>query len=1391
MAAGLEAEKAVPVTEVQDHSRQRDLFNLAGIAHDEAHFDKMVVLVTRHGCDPNARNTAANYHYTPMHQAAVAGNIESLAVLIGLGGNVNVFDGAEYSPMHRACSHAKYQSVALLIAFGADVVLPGRHGNTPLHVAAFMESSRCLGVILASGKAELERRNGPEHNATALMRAVEGGTLRCVKALVKAGADLFATRVWPSRAEVARVKAAGGKLPTPIEETASDLANRLGDGPIAGYLAQQMRTRTDGKAAFEAFQDMREERAAAAASEADAAAKAQAAADMLAEAARGGEAVASGDDAATEPRQAGPDSMPLGAGLHYSGPRALRSGRTASAAVRGEGGEASDVSELYELSEAAKEQRRRQQSLRPGEALFGGNVASDATMREREGLAPRAVDRGASLAEVLTEEAVAAFLAKHASGVAALQAALDSRAAETGPVADAPSKPGSPARTARGDAPGFSPAPQGIPADETCATRGGPVGAGVAAGRGARDSYQDCLGAEEGPTQGGQPGAKPAHPNPRASRNYEPRPSAGPASDVAEGFVTGSVLARAPSAGTAYSAVLGEPGEAANDQPAAPAAGAAGAALSAPGASVSGAGAMTAGTAASAGTPVAEAGSRAATAFVPSPLAYRPVTGSFKMVRFHPTEDKDDGAQRRMQELDDEAARLGLARTWSSAASRGCVSPVLSPVGAGAPLEASASAVSSIGSPTHAPLMATFSSASSAFGSNPFSSPRPGFAGACTPQARADMASKLDAASSLLQGAESFWASSTPQAGGPDLVRAMSGDSELVAAAARAEEGGSSAESSAAAANAAAAAAAEEEEASSPEPTVPSPAAGAGHPDRAAHPTGLSRMLSPAASAGSATTGPSLSPVRTAFVRALSEAKPLDTDGAIPRVDVSQLLFRESDVMGEGKDKEVFKGWVQPEDGGELLPVAIAKLKSANASKTKEHGFMEALAGCPGVSQLVAWAVDKHYNYYAFVFAQYGDLAQQANRVGQAVRADWSRRVAPALVRSTAAKAMELLRTSAAATGPPRAEAPGARSSLDCYASAGIEPRPDPTLAGADASDIDRAAMQAVLSLGAEAIEPVVASLRSCAREVQRACEAWTEPVWLDSGVMSAPSVFGRVMPATAALVVSPTVLLQGCLQAARGLLAISDLGAIHGDFAARNVLVLEMQEHAPFADASRFRVAVSDFGMSLWVTTEESVVPREAPDGMPMRWQSPEVFRSKKFSAKGDVWSWAVMCWELLTLGAGPFLDRDFPHTECFSNEGKPLGINAAAAYGVEGTAPLFLDDAVREAQNAQAKGRGRRWAPSAVTYGQPRLRLGRPGIGVTSSAAAAARIERMRLDGADDAAIAAAVAAATASHPWIPNDMWSLMQQCWAEAPAMRPSFRAVVAEMEGIVAGLHKGR
>ncbi|KAA0159901.1 hypothetical protein FNF28_05629 [Cafeteria roenbergensis] len=1214
MAAGLEAEKAVPVTEVQDHSRQRDLFNLAGIAHDEAHFDKMVVLVTRHGCDPNARNTAANYHYTPMHQAAVAGNIESLAVLIGLGGNVNVFDGAEYSPMHRACSHAKYQSVALLIAFGADVVLPGRHGNTPLHVAAFMESSRCLGVILASGKAELERRNGPEHNATALMRAVEGGTLRCVKALVKAGADLFATRVWPSRAEVARVKAAGGKLPTPIEETASDLANRLGDGPIAGYLAQQMRTRTDGKAAFEAFQDMREERAAAAASEADAAAKAQAAADMLAEAARGGEAVASGDDAATEPRQAGPDSMPLGAGLHYSGPRALRSGRTASAAVRGEGGEASDVSELYELSEAAKEQRRRQQSLRLGEALFGGNVASDATMREREGLAPRAVDRGASLAEVLTEEAVAAFLAKHASGVAALQAALDSRAAETGPVADAPSKPGSPARTARGDAPGFSPAPQGIPADETCATRGGPVGAGAAADRGARDSYQDCLGAEEGPTQGGQPGAKPAHPNPRASRNYEPRPSAGPASDVAEGFVTGSVLARAPSAGTAYSAVLGEPGEAANDQPAAPAAGAAGAALSAPGASVSGAGAMTAGTAASAGTPVAEAGSRAATAFVPSPLAYRPVTGSFKMVRFHPTEDKDDGAQRRMQELDDEAARLGLARTWSSAASP---------------------------------------------------------------------------------------------------------------------------------------------------------------------------------SAGSATTGPSLSPVRTAFVRALSEAKPLDTDGAIPRVDVSQLLFRESDVMGEGKDKEVFKGWVQPEDGGELLPVAIAKLKSANASKTKEHGFMEALAGCPGVSQLVAWAVDKHYNYYAFVFAQYGDLAQQANRVGQAVRADWSRRVAPALVRSTAAKAMELLRTSAAATGPPRAEAPGARSSLDCYASAGIEPRHDPTLAGADASDIDRAAMQAVLSLGAEAIEPVVASLRSCAREVQRACEAWTEPVWLDSGVMSAPSVFGRVMPATAALVVSPTVLLQGCLQAARGLLAISDLGAIHGDFAARNVLVLEMQEHAPFADASRFRVAVSDFGMSLWVTTEESVVPREAPDGMPMRWQSPEVFRSKKFSAKGDVWSWAVMCWELLTLGAGPFLDRDFPHTECFSNEGKPLGINAAAAYGVEGTAPLFLDDAVREAQNAQAKGRGRRWAPSAVTYGQPRLRLGRPGIGVTSSAAAAARIERMRLDGADDAAIAAAVAAATASHPWIPNDMWSLMQQCWAEAPAMRPSFRAVVAEMEGIVAGLHKGR
>ena len=78
MAAGMESEEAVPVTAIQDDSLQRELFNLAGSAEDDADFDRMKILVTRFHCNPNTRNEAANYHYTPMHQAGEPSHARTL-----------------------------------------------------------------------------------------------------------------------------------------------------------------------------------------------------------------------------------------------------------------------------------------------------------------------------------------------------------------------------------------------------------------------------------------------------------------------------------------------------------------------------------------------------------------------------------------------------------------------------------------------------------------------------------------------------------------------------------------------------------------------------------------------------------------------------------------------------------------------------------------------------------------------------------------------------------------------------------------------------------------------------------------------------------------------------------------------------------------------------------------------------------------------------------------------------------------------------------------------------------------------------------------------------------------------------------------------------------------
>jgi len=57
--------------------------------------------------------------------------------------------------------------------------------------------------------------------------------------------------------------------------------------------------------------------------------------------------------------------------------------------------------------------------------------------------------------------------------------------------------------------------------------------------------------------------------------------------------------------------------------------------------------------------------------------------------------------------------------------------------------------------------------------------------------------------------------------------------------------------------------------------------------------------------------------------------------------------------------------------------------------------------------------------------------------------------------------------------------------------------------------------------------------------------------------------------------------------------------------------------------------VKIADFGMSKVTTTGTYVAPMNTK--LAVRWTAPEVVISREFSKPGDVWSYGILCWEIL----------------------------------------------------------------------------------------------------------------------------------------------------------------
>ncbi|XP_007553984.1 ephrin type-A receptor 6-like [Poecilia formosa] len=93
------------------------------------------------------------------------------------------------------------------------------------------------------------------------------------------------------------------------------------------------------------------------------------------------------------------------------------------------------------------------------------------------------------------------------------------------------------------------------------------------------------------------------------------------------------------------------------------------------------------------------------------------------------------------------------------------------------------------------------------------------------------------------------------------------------------------------------------------------------------------------------------------------------------------------------------------------------------------------------------------------------------------------------------------------------------------------------------------------------------------------------------------------------------------------GMTYLSDMGYVHRDLAARNILVDE-----------NLVCKVSDFGMSRILEDDSESAYTATGGKIPIRWTAPEAIAYGKFSSASDVWSYAIVMWEVMSYGERPY---------------------------------------------------------------------------------------------------------------------------------------------------------
>ena len=97
------------------------------------------------------------------------------------------------------------------------------------------------------------------------------------------------------------------------------------------------------------------------------------------------------------------------------------------------------------------------------------------------------------------------------------------------------------------------------------------------------------------------------------------------------------------------------------------------------------------------------------------------------------------------------------------------------------------------------------------------------------------------------------------------------------------------------------------------------------------------------------------------------------------------------------------------------------------------------------------------------------------------------------------------------------------------------------------------------------------------------------------------------------------------CYDVVKGCAYLEKMKFVHRDLAARNCMLTS-------TNPLLRKVKLGDFGLARNIRLYEYYKNDEG--FIPIKWMSPEALMDGKYSSKSDVWAFAVLIWEIMTLG-------------------------------------------------------------------------------------------------------------------------------------------------------------